>query len=93
MPRRVRTLEDKWAAAESAGEYKQTSDEMAEDDFVRYQAEVERIARRKGYGLVPTDRVRRFVCSDSPESIRSATGGQTLERIEASLAGHPDMWA
>ena len=80
-------------AAESAGENSQTSDEMAEDDFVRYQAEVERVAQRKGYGLVPTDRPRRFVCSDSPESIRSATGGQTLERIEASLARHPDMWA
>ena len=74
-------------------DYKQTSDEMSADDFVRYQADVERMAQRKGYGLVATNRPRRFIASDSPEDIRSATGGQTLERIEASLARHPDMWA
>ena len=44
------------------------------------------------YGLVATDTPRRFICSDSPEDIRSASGGQTLERIEAFLARHPDMW-
>ncbi len=69
-----------------------SSDELSETDFARYQADVERVAQRKGYGLVATDRPRRFVCSDSPEDIRSATGGQTLERIEVSLARRPDMW-
>ncbi|HWM19746.1 MAG TPA: hypothetical protein VNO51_08675 [Ilumatobacteraceae bacterium] len=73
-------------------EYKQTSDEMSEPDFIRYQADLERVAQRKGYGLVATDTPRRFVCSDSPEDIRSATGGQSLERIEAFLARRPDMW-
>ena len=66
----------------------QISDEMSEADFVRYQAEVERIAQRKGYGLVATDSPRRFVCSDSPEDIRSATGGQTsrADRSQSSPA-------
>jgi hypothetical protein len=73
-------------------ENKQTSDEMSEPDFIRYQADLERVAQRKGYGLVATDTPRRFVCSDSPEDIRSATGGQSLERIEAFLARRPDMW-
>jgi len=91
---RTQTLEGRMGGAvESASDYKQTSDEMSTDDFVRYQADVERIARRKGYGLVATDRPRRFICSDSPESIRSATGGTSLERIAASLARHPDIWA
>ena len=76
----------------SAEDNKQTSDEMTEPDFIRYQADVERVARKKGYGLVATDTPRRFICSDSPEDIRSASGGQTLERIEAFLARHPDMW-
>jgi hypothetical protein len=76
----------------AADEIKQTSDEMSEPDFIRYQAEIERVARKKGYGLVATDTRRRFICSDSPEDIRSASGGQTLERIEAFLARHPDMW-
>jgi hypothetical protein len=76
----------------AADENKQTSDEMSEPDFIRYQAEIERVARKKGYGLVATDTPRRFICSDSPEDIRSASGGQTLERIEAFLARHPDMW-
>ena len=76
----------------SAEGNKQTSDEMSEPDFIRYQADVERVARKKGYGLVATDTPRRFICSDSPEDIRSASGGQTLERIEVFLARHPDMW-
>jgi len=80
------------SAGGNASDNEQTSDEMSESDFARYQAEVEHVARKKGYGLVATDTPRRFVCSDSPEDIRSATGGQTLERIAAFLVRHPDMW-
>ena len=76
----------------SADDNKQTSDEMSEPDFIRYQADVERVAQKKGYGLVATDTPRRFICSDSPLDIRSASGGQTLERIEVFLARRPDMW-
>jgi hypothetical protein len=76
----------------AAVDCKQTSDEMPEADFARYAADVERMAQRKGYGLVPTDMPRRFIYSDSPDDIRSATGGQTLERIAARLAPHPDIW-
>jgi hypothetical protein len=76
----------------SADDNKLNSDEMTEPEFARYQAEVERVARKKGYGLVATDTPRRFICSDSPEDIKSASGGQTLERIEVFLARRPDMW-
>jgi hypothetical protein len=76
----------------AAEDNRQTSDEMSDPDFIRYQADVELVARKKGYGLVATNTPRRFICSDSPEDIRSASGGQTLERIEAFLARRPDMW-